>query len=119
MLSAIKRGAVLGALLAVAVTGLAGGPALAGSWKFEIINKGNQPVTSFRTQEDGKWSENWLRGQAIRPGDSFDMDFGSDEGDCAVRTRITLADASYFDETIDYCKADVVTLYNDTLTTNE
>jgi hypothetical protein len=87
------------------------------SWKFEVANKSTQAVRSFRTQEDGAWSKNWIRGERIEPGDTFEMDFGTDEGDCTVRTRITFVDDSYFDEDIDYCNAEKIDLYDDTLKT--
>ena len=33
------------------------------------------------------------------------MDFGTDKGDCEVRTEIRFTDGSYFDADVDYCKS--------------
>ena len=51
------------------------GPAFAdsGSWKFDVVNRGNTPVIEFRTQEDGEWSENWIENR-IEPGDTFELE---------------------------------------------
>jgi hypothetical protein len=86
-------------------------PALAKSWKFELVNKSAAHVTTFRTQEEGKWSKNWLE-ENVAPGETFDMDFGTDEGNCTVRTRITFSDKTYVDANIDYCNADKITVRN-------
>ena len=64
-----------------------GGSANAASWKFKVYNKSNTAAVEFRTQEDGEWSSNWISDR-IEPGDYFDMDFGTDKGDCTVRTQI-------------------------------
>jgi len=85
--------------------------AFAKSWKFELINKSAAHVTSFRTQEEGKWSKNWLE-ENVAPGETFDMDFGHDEGGCTVRTRIAFSDKTYVDANIDYCNADKITVRN-------
>lgn len=86
-------------------------PALAKSWKFDLINKSAAQVTSFRTQEDGQWSKNWLE-ENVAPGETFEMDFGSDEGNCKVRTRIAFSDKTYVDANIDYCNANKITVRN-------
>jgi hypothetical protein len=85
-----------------------------GSWKFDVINKGNTPVIEFRTQEDGEWSENWIENR-IEPGDNFELDFETSEGKCTVRTQIRFIDGSYFDADVDYCKANVLEIHPDTL----
>ena len=106
------------AVLALAVTTLAAtfGPSLAEekSWKFDVVNKGNSPVIEFRTQEDGEWSENWIS-ERIEPGDTDTLDFETDEGSCTVRTQIRFTDGTYFDADVDYCKADLLEIYTDTL----
>lgn len=73
-------------------------------WKFEVENKSNDTVVEFRTQEDGEWSDNWIDSR-IEPGDTIELDFETDEGDCEVRTQIRMVDGSYFDAPVDYCKA--------------
>ena len=87
-------------------------PAPAGEWKFTVVNKGTLPAIEFRTREDGEWSSNWIS-ERVEPGDSFEMDFGTSEGECTVRTQIRFTDGSYFDANVNYCK--ISTLYiNDT-----
>jgi hypothetical protein len=77
--------------------------ASAKSWKFDLHNNSAVDVTAFKTQEGGEWSENWLE-ENVKPAEVYEMDFGSDEGDCSVRTRIEFSDATYLDSPIDYCK---------------
>ena len=83
-------------------------------WYFEVQNDSNGTVLEFRTQEEGEWSENWLSNR-MEPGDKTKLDFETDEGDCEVRTQIHLADGSYFDAPVDYCKAKTLVIQNNTL----
>ncbi|HML42007.1 MULTISPECIES: hypothetical protein [Hyphomicrobium] len=84
------------------------------SWEFEVVNKGNSPVIEFRTQEEGEWSENWVSSR-IEPGDKVTLDFETDEGKCTVRTQIRFIDGTYFDADVDYCKANLLEIFPDTL----
>ena len=97
------------ATAAVGALALAGA-ANAASWKFKVYNKSNTAAIEFRTQEDGEWSSNWIT-ERIEPGDYFDMDFGTDKGDCTVRTQIRFTDGSYFDTNVDYCKISNLYIY--------
>lgn len=87
-------------------------PASAGSWTFGVVNEASDVVIGFRTEEGGAWSDNWLT-EAIAPGDVFEMDFGTDEGVCEVRTQVLFADNSYFDYMVDYCEVSNLYLYDD------
>ena len=81
---------VLTVMAAVGAIALATAPAHAGNhWKFSVVNKSQTAAIEFRTQEDGEWSSNWIKDR-IEPGDAFDMDFGTDKGDCTVRTEMPL-----------------------------
>ena len=99
----------------VGVTGCAmlvaslAGQAAAASWKFDLTNASAARVTSFKTQEGGEWSQNWLDVQ-IKPGETYEMDFGTDEGECTVRTRIWFSDETYVDGNIDYCNMSEITV---------
>lgn len=84
-------------------------------WKFSVVNKSNVAAVEFRTQEDGAWSANWIKDR-IEPGDKFEMDFGTDKGDCTVRTQIHFTDGSYFDADVDYCKVSTLYIYDNKLT---
>lgn len=84
-------------------------------WKFNVVNKSNTAALEFRTQEDGKWSANWIT-ERIEPGDTFNMDFGVNKGDCAVRTQIHFADGGKFDAPVDYCKVTNIYIRDDGLT---
>lgn len=100
------------AVAAAALVLMTAVPAQAGSWVFGLENRTNETVVGFRTKEDGAWSDNWLDTR-IAPGEAFDMDFGSDEGDCVVRTQVMFADDSYFDYDVDYCKVSNLYIYSD------
>lgn len=98
-------------LLAASVAG----QAAAASWKFELTNDSAARVTSFKTQENGVWSQNWLPVQ-VNPGETYEMDFGTDEGECTVRTRIWFTDQTYVDGSIDYCNMTTITVNADGIT---
>ena len=91
------------------------GSAPAGEWKFTVVNKGNLPAIEFRTREDGEWSSNWIS-ERVEPGDSFEMDFGTSEGECTVRTQIRFTDGSYFDANVNYCKISTLYIHDKRLT---
>jgi hypothetical protein len=101
------------ALIAFAMVGSL---ALAGDhWKFNIVNQSSTAAIEFRTQENGDWSANWISDR-IQPGDTFNMDFGSNKGDCEVRTQIHFADGSKFDAPVDYCKVNNLYIHDDNIT---
>jgi hypothetical protein len=103
-------------LAAVGVASLASIPSYAGEhWKFNVVNKSETAAVEFRTQEDGEWSKNWIADR-IEPGDTFNMDFGTDKGDCTVRTQIHFTDGSSFDADVDYCKVSNLYIHEDKLT---
>ncbi|THD47498.1 MAG: hypothetical protein E7774_04695 [Bradyrhizobium sp.] len=106
----------LTAFVAASAMVLATVPAQAGNhWKFNVVNKSTTAAIEFRTQEDGQWSQNWIADR-IEPGDTFAMDFGTDEGDCSVRTEIRFTDGSFFDADVDYCKVSTLYIHEDKLT---
>ena len=84
-------------------------------WKFNVVNKSNVAAIEFRTQENGQWSSNWIKDR-IEPGDTFNMDFGTDKGDCTVRTEIRFTDGTYFDADVDYCKVSTLNIFDQKLT---
>jgi hypothetical protein len=107
--------AVVGLSLAAGMLGANGARAEDDKhWYFDVENESNGTVLEFRTREDDEWSENWLE-KRMEPGDSIKLDFETDEGDCEVRTQIHLADGSYFDAPVDYCKAKTLIIQNTTL----
>ena len=107
---------VTGVIVAVIGGALAAPVALAGDhWKFNVVNKSNVAAIEFRTQENGDWSSNWIRDR-MEPGDKFDMDFGTDKGNCTVRTQIRFTDGSFFDADVDYCKVSTLYIYDNKLT---
>ncbi len=111
---AMQNFRLLAAGLAATLT-LASGASAGEHWKFNVVNKSNVAAVEFRTQEDGEWSANWIKDR-IEPGDKFDMDFGTDKGDCTVRTQIHFTDGSYFDADVDYCKVSTLYIYDNKLT---
>ncbi len=44
------------------------------------------------------------------------MDFGTDKGDCTVRTQIRFTDGSYFDANVDYCNVSTLYIHENKLT---
>lgn len=91
-------------------------PAFAGNhWKFDLENASRAKVISFKTKEAGEWSDNWLDAK-VAPGETYEMDFGTDEGDCTVKTRIDFSDDTYVSADIDYCNASKITVHNDGIT---
>ena len=107
---------LLAAATAAALLAGAASPAFAAQqWKFELHNNSAAQILTFRTQEDGDWSENWLP-ENVKPGETYEMDFGTDEGDCQVRTRISFSDDTYVDANIDYCNADNIYVRNNDVT---
>lgn len=110
------RKLVLIAVSALATAAFMASPAsAAGHWKFNLVNASKAQVTGFKTKENGEWSASWLD-QKVAPGDEFEMDFGHDDGDCTVRTRIDFSDDTYVDADIDYCHAATITVNNDGIT---
>lgn len=87
----------------VAVLAAAGSAEAGQHWKFGLHNNSAATVTVFATREDGSWSHNWLD-ENVKPGEVYTMDFGTDEGDCVVRTHIEFTGDAYFDADVDYCK---------------
>ncbi len=103
-------------LAAIGIAALVSVPSYAGEhWKFNVVNKSETAAVEFRTQEDGEWSKNWIADR-IEPGDTFVMDFGTDKGDCTVRTQIHFTDGSSFDADVDYCKVSNLYIHEDKLT---
>lgn len=94
---------------------LAAGVAGAQGNNFVVTNASDYAVISFQTAANGKdWSKNWISGDAMLPGESFQMNF-STGGDCVVPTYVTFEDNSAFDVDVDYCSTATLVLYNDTI----
>ena len=111
----LTRAAALAGAFAAA-TMLASSAASAGNhWKFTVVNKSQTAAIEFRTQEEDEWSSNWISDR-IEPGDTFNMDFGTDKGDCTVRTQIRFTDGTYFDASVDYCKVNTLNIFEKRLT---
>ncbi|HEV3045067.1 MAG TPA: hypothetical protein VGY52_14490 [Roseiarcus sp.] len=112
------RGVGLVAALSAATVGLVltASTVLAGEhWKFDVVNKSTVAAVEFRTQESGEWSSNWIKDR-MEPGDKFNMDFGTDKGDCTVRTQIHFTDGTFFDADVDYCKVSTLYIFDKKLT---
>lgn len=86
-------------------------PVQAKEWKFDLVNKSAASVLSFKTLDGRRWSKNWLE-ENVAPGETFVMDFGTDEGDCTVKTRIEFSDDTHVEADIDYCSASTITVRN-------
>ena len=104
------RNAVFAASLALAGS-LFVTPVSAASWEFDLVNRSNANILSFQTREGGAWSQNWLD-EIVLPGETFIMDFGTDQGDCRVRTRMDFSDGTFFEGNVDYCSISTITVRN-------
>ncbi|HMJ08687.1 MAG TPA: hypothetical protein VK468_06760 [Pyrinomonadaceae bacterium] len=65
--------------------------AFLGDYDFDLYNRTSGWVLNgFYTQEDGKWSKNWLSSK-LQPGKSFRMQWSSasNNGDCVVPFKVT------------------------------
>jgi hypothetical protein len=72
---------------------------------FMLHNDSDWVITSFRTQEGKEsFSQNWIKGDRLEPGDSFEMEFNED-GPCEVRVKVTSGDGYVHDYLIDFCRA--------------
>ena len=101
------------AMLAISVPATCVGAAQAGN-TFVVSNASDYAVIGFQTGAKGNWSKDWIPGDAILPGEQFQMSF-STGGDCVVPTLVTFEDNSHFDVDVDYCNTDHLILYNDTI----
>ena len=71
-----------------ALTGTAVSAQAADTYKFNLHNKSSDYVINgFRTYENGAWSKNWIDFK-LKPGESAEMDWGSDEGNCVVPFKV-------------------------------
>lgn len=87
-------------LAAVAISA----PASASDYAFRLHNRANgYTINGFYTYQNGRWSENWLDGR-VRPGQSVDMDWFSNQGDCVVPFRVSWDNYGADDFKIDWCK---------------
>lgn len=84
------------------------------SWEFDVVNNSSLVADGFRTQEDGKWSSNWLH-KKIKPGETWTLDFGHSSGDCTVRTQVHFTDNTFFDYDVNYCDASNLYIYEHTI----
>lgn len=92
--------------LAVAVLVTATAIAHAGNYAFRLHNNAKgYTINGFYTYQEGQWSENWLKdGRRIVPGDSLDMDWFSNKGDCVVPFRVSWDNYGTDDFKLDWCK---------------
>jgi hypothetical protein len=86
-------------------------------WSFTLRNRTSVAVTQFNTRlPNGQWSSNWLRVQ-IAPGQDQPLHFTNmADSRCTITTRVTFADASYFEDDVEYCGKDFVTVNNEEMT---
>ncbi len=99
---------------------LTAGAAAAGDgddYEFVLVNRSSVPITQFNGYAGGAWSSNWLSTR-VAPGGRQTLRFNDDATeDCSVRTRVTFADGSYFEDVVDYCGISSVIVSEDTIWT--
>ena len=101
-------------LIGSAVMALAAGPALAESYKFTLHNKSQYRISGFETLEDGTWSK-WT-GVKAGSGESIEMDWQSNSGNCTVPFRIIYRDIETEQYVVDWCKISNIYVTDDKVT---
>lgn len=82
---------------------------------FMMHNDSDWVITSFRTQEGNEsFSTNWIKGDRLEPGDSFEMQFNED-GPCEVRIKVTSKDGYVHDYDVDFCRAREIFIENNNI----
>lgn len=80
--------------------------------QFVMHNDSDWTITSFRTKEGREsFSPNWIKGEKLRPGESFEMEFFED-GPCEVEVKIISDDGYVHDYVIDFCRAQEIFIEN-------
>ena len=96
----------------VTVVCLAGLPAFADNYDFNLNNRANGwTINGFYTFQDGRWSKNWLQGSRVRPGQRMPMNWNSQSGDCVVPFRVSWVDFGSQDFTMNWCKNNPTNIY--------
>lgn len=95
----------LALLCAIGLTALgSASAALADTYKFTLHNRSSgYVINGFRTFEDGKWSKNWID-FTLKAGESAEMDWGTDEGNCVVPFRVSWVGYETEQFKVDWCK---------------
>ncbi|MBI5521557.1 MAG: hypothetical protein HY910_02925 [Desulfarculus sp.] len=79
---------------------------------FMLYNDSDRVITSFRTKEGNEeFSNNWIKGDRLLPGDSFEMEF-FEGGPCEAQVRVTSEDGYVHDHVIDFCRAREIFIKN-------
>lgn len=98
------------ALTAVAFAALTFSAA-AQNYNFFLHNRANGwVINGFYTQQNGRWSNNWLSGR-VAPGRNVPMRWASQAGSCRVPFRVSWVDWGTQDFTMDWCKNNPSNLY--------
>ena len=85
-------------------------------YAFNLVNASSVAVTQLNTKRtDGSWSANWLRVRVL-PGTTQAMRFAEGDTRCEIVTRVTFADDTYFEDTVDYCGKETLRVSNRTMT---
>jgi hypothetical protein len=105
MSNTVRAALLAGAFLASPV-------AMGQAGTFVVSNDSDFAVVGFQTGEGGHWSNDWIPGDAIMPGEQFQMQFTSSAGACVVPTRVMFEDGNSFEVDVDYCSTAHLVLTN-------
>jgi hypothetical protein len=108
----IQKAAIISAMM-LGATAVAN----AGAWAdFHLHNNSSHSIMIFQTKEGGAWGKNWLgKGDKIKPGAVYDMNFGHNEGPCTVQFHVEADDGFKYDYEADFCKATNLYITNSTV----
>ena len=105
------------AVAALSLSLLATAAFAAETYKFKIINNTTKyTITGFQTYEKGQW-DNW-NNVTLAPGETLDMDWGSNEGSCVVPFRVLYADVQTEQYQVDWCKVHNIIVTDTSVTYN-
>ena len=103
-----RCGRAIGA--ALITLGLAVSPALAED--FVLHNDSDYVIVTFQATIGGGWSNNWLRGSALHPGESAAMEAIDYKGPCTVRFRVRSNDGFIHEYNGNFCKISNLYIHN-------
>ncbi len=77
-----------------------------------LYNSSDWAIVKFMTQDDGEaWSGNWIPGDRLYPGESFELDRPAG-GQCEVRVRVISDDRYMHDYLMDFCRGSEIFIEN-------
>ena len=103
----------LGRMLIVAIAALGFGMTQALAADFMLHNDSDYVIVSFQATIGGGWSDNWMRRDVLRPGESAAMEAINYTGPCNVRFRVRSNDNFVHEYNGNFCKISNLYIHNE------